>query len=111
MGGAAEWSRPQGKSAEAHKRVEGRPLFEPAENGLVPRGILLAQSILAKKDPDNSPSLTSMRLVPILAVFMSSEHSEAPKERGRGEPESMSLGCSLWPWHCSLSARWAREDT
>lgn len=66
---------------------------------------------LIKIDPDNSPSLTSMRLVPILALFMSSEHSEAPKERGRGEPESMSLGCSLWPWHCSLSARWAREDT
>lgn len=67
----------------------GRPQFEPASpKGLGPQGILLAQSVPVKKDPDNSPSLTSIRLVPIFALFMSSEHSEAPKERGRREPGS-----------------------
>ena len=54
-------------------------------------GILLAQSVPAKKDPDNSPSRTSRRLVPILALFMSSEHSEAPVERGRGDPRDALL--------------------
>ena len=85
--GAAQWGRPQGKSVETHKMVGGAlSSTTPAGKGWGLRILYWHSSSFQSGSRQQSPSMTSILLLPIFTPVMSSEHFEAPKERGDRRP-------------------------